>query len=103
MHEFDKSGKLVFKCSFPLPRGVLNRRTGKGFNPLQRTLHSAEKLMKTTVTANQLIMCRAVLIWYLEKDVKGTTFLPNSPQHSTRTGDEAYKARNLRFVLSCVE
>ena len=39
----------------------------------------------------------------LGKKCGGLHFSKHRPQHFTRISDEAGKARNLRFVLSCVE
>ena len=67
MKEFAKSGYSVFKCSFPLSRGVLERKKGKDSIHCNADPSSADSSIQ-----------RVVLTWYLEKRSEGYDVTPNT-------------------------
>ena len=69
----------MFGWPSPLSRGVLKREEkGKVSNHNNAEPNSAEMLMKTIVSVNQLSIYKAVLTWYLERRSEGYDVSPNT-------------------------
>ena len=78
-------------------RGVLKRK-GKVSIHCSAGPNSAEMLMKTIVSVNQLSISRAVLTWYLERRSEGDNFSSSTrPQHFTGPCDKPYQTRNRQI------
>ena len=77
MQAFAKSRHSVFKCSFPLLRGVQKRLKGKGSIHHKTDSNFAEMLMKTH-RVSEFSFYSSVLTWYLGKRREGDDDTPTT-------------------------